>query len=517
MQNRTNLSIKVAKPVGIVPDAPFTPVDQTLHTPIDVPKLNSYFPISNSQGVNNGSIYSNAAYSESEDILTDVDESSGPNISRTYSLCFTPQFDDLLMKLYTSIILLPTITPFLGNIPPLGIVSRVATEVMTTLSKMFSSPEYDMAQPTFDTQEIINKERLRNAAFKHILLLLVRRRLIDLCAAQFNPYCPNYTQQLTEPTSTLILMSALSSNGSSGNGFGSSVYGSMGWNPLSMSNLLLNEQAPPRLRSSSLNLRKQSLSRVNSCSASSWLHIGSITSARSNHGPTFNMNPDLNGSTDSIQLMHDYVSASVIPRTVNNNTSSMASSTSTSNSFGHGIASIPDVQTPPGVTKAPFGFDTITPPTNFRRDSSGPLAQKLVFDTDRPLLTRSRSSSRGGFRGQYPVPLTLNTDYSSLNNGSSGGSGHLDLEFALNSPFVSAISLADDFNHHFGVHANALDAISANSIEESQTNGLRSGRLIPDSPVLENQAQTPNHRSHLAEFSLSERKRDSLKLKRGIH
>lgn len=495
--------------MSIVADGPFTPVDQTLHTPIDVPKLNSYFPVSSSNNTSNGntaSFYSNAAYSESEDILTDVDESFGPNVSRTYSLTFTPHFDDMLMKVYTKIILLPTLTPFLGNIPPLGIVSRVASDTLALLSKTISSAEYDSAaQPTYDAQEIINKERLRNPAFKHILLLLIRRRLIDLCSALFNVYCPNYTPQLMEPTSTLILMSALASNGSSGNGFGSSVYGSMGWNPLSMSSLLLNEQAAPRLRSSSLNLRKQSLSRVNSCSTSSWLHIGSITSARSGHGPTFNMNPDYNGSTDSIQLTHDYVPASVIPR--NSTTNSSAGSNSSSTTFGHGLASLGDAQTPPGQPRGQFFFDTITPPTNLRRDS-GSVAQKSIFESERPLLTRSRSSSRG-MRGSHMGPLLLNTDTSSFNNmANNSAHGETGLGFALNSPFASATSLSEEY------HLFMSSSFNGDAQADESMVGLRSGRLIPEIA----EEPTQNHRANLAaEFSLSEKKRDSLKLKRGIH
>lgn len=511
--------------MGITPDAPFTPVDQTLHTPIDVPKLNSYFSISNGSNGNNdnlgpigNSFYSNAAYSESEDILTDVDESSGPNVSRIYTLSFTPEFDVHLMKIYSQIILLPTITPFLGSVPPLGIVSKVATETLASLTQTINSPESEPSEPLFDAQGIINKDRLRNAAFKHILLLLVRRRLIDLCAAQFNPFCPNYTQQLQEPTSTQILMSLLTI-GSSGNGFGGSVYGSMGWNPLSMSNLLLNDQAAPRLRSSSLNLRKQSLSRVNSCSASSWLHIGSIVNGRSGHGQSFNMNPDYNGSTDSILLMHDFVPTSVIPRSSNNGTSNPSG---TSFTFGHGLAFPLDVQTPPGLHKAPFSFDTITPPANTRRDL-GPLAHKLVIDTERPLLSRSRSSSRGGFRGAHPGPLMLNTDSTSFTNTTINAvQGPVDPDFALNSPFVSATSISDDFQHYSGASNTLGSAASILSeepgLESAASVGLRSGRLMPESSPTEGQSQAPNHRANLGkEFSLSERKRDSLKLKRGIH
>lgn len=516
MQNRSNLSIKVANPVAIVPDAPFTPIDQTLQTPIEVPKLNSYFPISNPQSGTSASIYSNAAYSESEDILTDVDESGGPNISRTYSLSFTPQFDDLLMKVYSTLTLLPTVTPFSGNIPPLGIVSRVANETMATLNKLMFAPEYEMIQPTFDVQEIITKERMRNAAFKHILVLLIRRRLIDLCTAQFNRYTPNYSPQLCEPTSTQIMMSALASNGSSGNGFCSSIYGSMGWNPLSLSSLSLSEQASTRLRSSSLNLRKQSLSRNNSCSASSWLHIGSIVNSRSGHGQSFNLNHDMNASTDSIQLMHDYVSASVVPRS-SNVTSSVSSpigasnnSNATTSTFGHGLVSQLSVLTPPGVNKGPFTLDTITPPAFVRRESAL-VAQKLNFE-ERPLLARSRSHSRGNVRNLHPGPLILNTDPATFNNHNLGH-GEAESEFTLNSPFVSAISL-DDYNNHYG--QSALDTSSVTCADDGPSSaGLRSGRLIVDSPVAETQSQS--HRANLgSEFSLSERKRDSLKLKRGI-
>lgn len=514
MQNRTNLSIKVANPVSVPPDTPFTPVDRTLHTPSEVPKLNSYFPVSSQNG-NSDSVYSNSAYSESEDILTDIDEPTGSNVSRTYSLTFTPQFDNMLMKIYSNVILLPTIAPFLGNIPPLGIVSRVATELINTLAKTLSSLEYDMAQATFDAQDIITKERLRNAAFKHILLMLVRRRLIDLCSAQFNPYCPNYTPQLTEPTSTLVLMSALAS-GSAGNGFASSVYGSMGWNPLHISSLLLNEQTAPRLRSSSLHLRKQSLSRVNSCSTSSWLHIGSITNSRSGHVPTFSLNPEMNGSTDSILLMHDYVSSSVIPRSSNSqNSNNLNNSNSSSNTFGHGIANMMDVQTPPSTVKGPFAFDTITPPANVRRDS-GPPAQKLFFESERPLFGLTRSSSHCGMRGQQHGALTLNMDFMNV-NGPMPIHEPVEPVFTLDSPFASATCLVDELSNHFSGQSGALDASSVQLTDDSLGGGLRNGRLIPESPVSD-QTQLHSHRTNLAtEFALSERKRDSLKLKRGIH
>lgn len=486
MQNRTALSIKVVKPVANLPDAPFTPVDRTLQTPIEVPPLNSYFSTSDK---NSASLNSNATYSESEDVLTDVDEAAGPNVSQTYSLTFTPQFDQFLMQIYTQIILLPTITPFLGNVPPLGIVSKVASEAMANLLARFTSPDAATPPPVFDAQKIINKDRLQNAAFKHILLLLIRRRLLDLCSALFNQFCPSYTPQLLEPTSVLIVMSLLTSNGLSANGCGGSLYGSMGWNPLSTCSLLSGDLGAPRLLSSSLNLRKQSLSRVNSCSASSWLHVGAISGTRPNHTQSFTR--DYDGSTDSLQLMHDYVPASVIPRSTAAGAASNPHNSALSMSFGRGPGM--GTQTPPGIVRPPFALDTPTPPVNVGRDS-GFHGQKLFFESERPCLTRRT----------HPGALTIAPD------GPGFGSSQIDADFALDSPFASSSSVSEKCNH-FSPQTSALGASSCTSADDGGR--LRSGRLISESPVED--CQTQSHRAN--GFSLSERQRDSLKLKRGIH
>lgn len=113
---------------------------------------NSYFggPSSNSGAVaptpGSSSFYHHPAHAESDDILTDVDEPLlGPKLLKSYSLTFTPLFDQLVLGIYSDIMLLPTTTPFLGCVPPLGLVSRVANETMLSLMKNNTeqAPLYD--------------------------------------------------------------------------------------------------------------------------------------------------------------------------------------------------------------------------------------------------------------------------------------------------------------------------------------------------------------------------------------
>lgn len=219
MLNKKTLTLKMNKSLHGDFDAPLTPVDQTLKTPVDPPNHmpNSYFggPSSNSGAVaptpGSSSFYHHPAHAESDDILTDVDEPLlGPKLLKSYSLTFTPLFDQLVLGIYSDIMLLPTTTPFLGCVPPLGLVSRVANETMLSLMKNNTEQA-----PLYDTQCVLSLDYLKNhfmgykrsatrevsiiAKFNHTILL--HHALIDTSTEQIwscPQKCTCVSQRLSE-------------------------------------------------------------------------------------------------------------------------------------------------------------------------------------------------------------------------------------------------------------------------------------------------------------------------------
>lgn len=509
--NKKTLSLKSNRSLLSAPDAPLTPVDQTLHTPLDQP-AGPYF--SAPPNLATPGFYAHPQYSESDDILTDADEPG--KVLKCYTVSFTPVFDQLVLGIYSHILLLPTTTPFLGSIPPLGLVSRVANETFQSLVKHTAG---EHSAPVYGAQCLLNRDQLRNHALQPIILQLIRKRLLDLCAVHRAPHLG----QLAPTTSVLVAVLALVANALPA---AHNVYNGLGLRQLSISNLLLSEQnvlnfqnqqataaALNRLRSLSLNLRKQSLTRNNSYTGSNWLHVGNMSGIRTN-GNTLGMHADFGASTDSLQLMHDFVPQAFINK-LGNSLANLALTAGWNPAAPAGgfHSMMMDYQTPPSSNKGSISLGS-TPPSaqrdvNMQTPGSAGSADMDDFGS---LLGRSRSSSRGTTNGSFPRPLTINTDTGTLM--SSMGSGHINgfggnLTETLHSPFVAS-SHADDFGYFGAPHGapHVLGNVLPN------LNGLRNGALIPESPGKDASGTKINIPG---QFSLSEKKRDSLKLKRGIH
>ena len=111
-----NLLLKLNKLDFVPPNSnfggsssPFTPVDQTLKTPLEAPQHQTEFPLQHQfqlqqQGyhgnVNQSALYQNPEVNESDDILTDIDEPC--NLTRrNFTLFFTNQFDQVLISIYS--------------------------------------------------------------------------------------------------------------------------------------------------------------------------------------------------------------------------------------------------------------------------------------------------------------------------------------------------------------------------------------------------------------------------------
>lgn len=539
MNKKLNLKLSLNRTTSNLSNEsqPFTPLEQTVQTPIDAPGFPQqqssqptfYFapPAVPGGGARTpvDSIYSNPQYNESDDILTDIDELQGTcKTTRNYTLNFTPSFDQLVLSIYSHILSLPTTTPFLGMTPPSGLVSKVANE---TMSKLIANTQTSNP-PLYDHQSIINAEYLRNHSYQPIFLQLIRKRLLDLCL--FNSYnggdstnsnsYNNNTNSLNNtalklPEATTISVTA-SSNVANG-GLRQSSISNLSLNELNILNYNSNNTST-RSRSSSLSLRKQSLTRNNSYTNNNWLHVGNINSIRPSsnaNGPIHHGGEHYNASTDSLQSMQDYVTQSFINRSANNNNNNNnnASLTAPSTNFN---SMMMDYQTPPSSNKGSISGPTMTPPYNTQTiqnsinngHSMNPEYDDFAFYQFQQ--ARSRSSSRGN--NSFPIPLTINTDsaniqaLNALNGGplSGGPNAHRNNHtgLSLDSPFMSATSLSEE-SGYFGDRFPQPPQVSSNVQADSPTNAEPA---LGDSRInLHNQ------------FSLSEKKRDSLKLKRGIH
>lgn len=533
MLNKQTLSLKLNKSFQGAPDAPFTPVEQTLSTPSEPPQHQAFYfgPKPSQQPQPEVSFYAHPQFSESDDILTDVDEPAS-KVNKNYSISFTPVFDQLLMNIYSHIMLLPTTTPFLGYVPPLGIASRVANETLKSLMKNVH-PEDVSGLPVYDTQSVLTYEQLKNASVQPIVLQLIRKRLIDLCTAQ-KCKSKSSTSQIPAITSVVVAVPALAGfNYQMPNQQAPGFLGQSG-RQLSISNLQLNEQNimlhqqnqyaqanqsnlsaalnSSRLRLSSLNLRKHSLTRNNSNNGSNWLHVGNIASARQNNGGLFGMNADFNASSDSLQLMSDFVPHAFIQR---GNSQMNVTQNSVSGTVSGLNSMMMDYHTPPSSSKSSFSQGSTSPSTSMQRDNTSTFMPGSLSSTEAdgpgPMFLRTRSLSRNGMNCPFPNPLTINTDLTQ-NVGMMGsqypGLGSFNGE-SLNSPFVSSLTPLEEggyFMSGAGTNGpNVLGQVLPN------VGGLRNGALIPESPAKDSKINLPG------QFSLSEKKRDSLKMKRGIH
>jgi hypothetical protein len=512
INKKLNLSLKLNKSINnLANEGPFTPLDQMVKTPsgeyggAGAP----WAPWSQAPTQPKHSIYSNAEYNESDDILTDIDEPpTGHKSCKNYTLFFTATFDQLLLSVYSHFLSLPTTTPFLGFIPPSGLISKVANETMSNLLNSTTSPN----PPIFDQQCIITSEYLKTQSFQPIFLQLIRKRLMDLCHNQVG------TQKLPESTTVSITSSAsgVSIHNASSSAIRLSSISNLSLTDLNISNFnngnhngSFSSSSSNRSRSSSMNLRKHSLTRNNSYTNNNWLHVGNIKSIRpttsgSNDGTgafTVHQNP----STESLQSIPDCVPQSFINRSAQLNSS------------GSYNSMMMDYQTPPSSNK---GSISITPPLSQNMHIQNSIMNGINHDDDFGLdhqQVRSRSSSRGN---SFPHPLTINTDSANMQalnalNGITGGPSRANTNttldgFALDSPFMSATTPSEDFgyfsNGFAGMHGDTSSGNS--SASESPINiGNNANDMLVDSSKI----NLPN------QFSLSEKKRESLKMKRGIH
>ncbi|OBA23599.1 hypothetical protein METBIDRAFT_30034 [Metschnikowia bicuspidata var. bicuspidata NRRL YB-4993] len=522
------LSLKLNKSFQ-VPDGPFTPVEQTLQTPVAAPNQNSYFAFPSLDLHHGLSFFSQAQDNESDDVMTDIDEAPLlllPKVLRNYSVSFNASFDQILMTVYSHILLLPTTTPFLGLIPPLGLASRVANE---TLQRMIleSDPMSGKHPTVFDAQGTLNNEQLRNNATAPIVLQLIRKRLLDLCSAQKAPKSKSGSAPVSAVTSIQIAVPATSGSQNIQN---NSIYSGLGLRQLSISTLLLNEQntanyqqmqtgqasqsavlANSRLRSSSLDLRKHSLTRNNSHTGSNWLHVGNMANVRSGGG--LGMNPELASSSDSLQLMNDFVPHALLTRTG-------SSLSNIAYNQGLGAASgfnpiMMDYQTPPTSSKSSISQGSSSPLVNQRENACLYIPGSAGSFSDiesSAAYSRTQSLNRDTNLCSFPTPLRINTDVAQQSFGAPqnpGFGGNTNGE-VLHSPFVSAIPVAEDFDY-FGQSNSSTSTVPENVLPK--VGSLRSGSLGSDTLVKE---ASENKFNIQLEYSLSEKKRDSLKMKRGI-
>lgn len=497
LNKKVNLSLKFNKSLNNLngDSGPFTPLEQTskneqawANTPVVPPPKQE--------------IYSNPNYNESDDFLVVAsNEDNGYKTTKNFTLNFTSNFDLLVMSVYSHILSLPTTTPFLGSLPPSGLVSKVANE---TMNSIFNATMNNQNPPMYDQQAIITAEALLNHYYQPIFLQLMRKRFLDLCTynvditkSQSQQLPVSTPRKLPESTSVSITSAqngAVSINSYSGNNIRHSSISNLSLTELNISNYNANNDGTTELtrsRNSSLSLRKQSLTRNNShSSTSNWLHVGNINSIRPNQA-------QFTGSTDSLQSLQDYVPQSLINR------SHLDYQTPPSKSNLVHPQQTSNIAPPPNVFGNSFGGGhTLTPP------HSGDINMGSDYDDFTFYQERSRSGSVKS--GSFPRPLTINTDSANSQTLNALNGDRLTFNgFALDSPFMSATTPQDDY----GYFCNGFASLSGGSISASSSIGA--------SPVLShhgNNDALPDNKIMLpAAVSLSEKKRDSLKLKRGIH
>lgn len=433
------LTLKLNSLNGSMTDLPNTPVEQTLSTP-----TTSYF----------NPIYNHL--NESDDVLMDGES------SRQYTINFTNNFDQLVLSIYSNILSLPTTTPFAGNVPPSGLVSKVANE---TMNAMLQSPNV-----TYDHNSLISTYG-KNQSYYPIFLQLIRRRLLDLCN--------NVT---TSETSISFNASGLVINN---------------LRQTSISNLSLNElniNNYSKGDKSAVNLRKHSLTRNNSYS-NSWLHIGNLA----------NIKPQHMASTESLQ---DFVPQSFINRSAvsgdyrersNSDNSQSNPLKSAPEQLRHDQSSLRDQMGPSFLEFVPksshsaqssqSSFDYQTPPSSQKSSIQYTPPDNVQQYNDYDDFHFFQNFPPPGAAHQK-VPLTINTDHANADalNALNGNARNMD---SLDSPFMSASS---DEGSYF-------------------TNGFPSVHSNNSSPTKEDLVDKIN----AGNYTLNEKKRDSLKMKRGIH
>ena len=462
------LSLKLGRSLNLINDGPNTPVDQMVKTPLEAPKAPPQF-------------YSQPVYNESDDILADSED--GRRLQ--FSINFTFQFDQLLMSVYQDVLAKPTTTPFLGKVPPSGLVSRVSEQTMHGLIQSFGGNGVGIGgpggvvgnPPCYDQQQMINKEFLAEDRLRAVLMQLIRKRLIELCTNQNREF-------------TTI-----------GYEDGGRRHSSIGCLSLTEANIA-SCAGGQRSASSSLSLRKQSLTRHNSCSLNnpcggncSWLHVGNINGVRGPGGGSVGSSPQYdqnslgaaNRSTDSSATVPDFVSPSFISRSAGSQTGSAGTSNGGFNSM---MMEYQNYQTPPDSTKSSTSTEW-TPPNSYHivHNNSDPPGVGTEGDYFTGRIVRSNSSANSD--NNFSLPLSVNTDHANYQAlASINGEPYFE---TLDSPFMSNTTQNDES----GLLHSSLPVLSMKN----------------RSPI-ENAERKDSLGSH---FSLSEKKRESLRLKRGIH
>jgi hypothetical protein len=565
LNKKLNLLLKLNNSPMMV-DQPFTPLEQTVHTPLDHPPAggphnisqppSDYFRQTGPQAPHNGdggpqqpptSLYRHPSYNELDDILTDIDEPlfGSYKTTKSYTVTFTPLFDQLLYGVYQHFLSLPMTTPFLGHIPPSGLASKIANE---TFSRLVASTQ--QPHPPYDAHNIVLAELLRTPLYRPVFLQLFRKRLLDLCG-HHSGGAPGVLPQQTSVTTTVT--SGIGPNG--GMHATGGVVSNNGKRESSISNLLLTElnissynrangvqaaapAAPPpagagfgldsRSRSSSLLLRKQSLTRNNLYSGNNWLHVGNLSTIKPEHSKYEPAHDNL--SVDLLQLIQDYVPQSFINKLAPQGAPHAPSGPHSSAGAGLALAlasgfnsMMMDYHTPPNSQKGSI-LHQITPPSNqlYNAGSESLVDDFTFYDT------RSRSLSRGT---TLPRALQINTDNANgaartaAANALSGGEA-MD---TLDSPFMSATTPLDDcgyFSNGFGQQSGSVTQLPVeDTLSSAAPKPSAQATNVPlGPPVASMTPQVSPGGTGAREsinipglFTLSEKKRDSLKLKRGIH
>lgn len=402
-------------------EAPFTPVAQTVSTPVEQPagQHGGYFG------------YQNPQYNESDDILSGSDLDT-----KVYTLSFTPRFDQLVLSVYSDIVSRPTTTPFSGVVPPLGIALMVSNETFTLIR------DGNLEIFPCDTQHIMSPDVLRDDKLTPVFLQLIRKRLIELCISNSRSQIP--------PDRTTVTVSGQNRTISNP----SKMYNisNLSLNELNISNYNSNAPAPPQLNR--LRLRLLKLSRHNS---NTWLHVGNISSIK-----------NANMSTDSFT---DYVPQLYINRLANS----------------CGLNAVNNLECTPPLVLKPLQS---TPPQLLQS-----LQQHLGDFDEFTFFNQHQPPSRLPFMHDQsprldPESLVLRT---SLIGGPSSGMAMDTLDL----PFMLAVGAAET-------------GYFSNGFQPTPMLSLSNGSLSP--------VKDENDKIALPfSYSLSEKKRDSLKMKRGIH
>ncbi|MCH0628724.1 hypothetical protein JNB11_01895 [Kocuria palustris] len=423
INSQLKLSLKFNKLLTNVQanDAPFTPVAQTISTPVE--------QLAGQQGGYFG--YQNPQYNESDDILPGHDLDT-----KVYTLSFTNEFDQMVLSVYSDIVSRPTTTPFSGVVPPLGIALIVSNETLNMIR--------DTNNDFFpcDTQSIMTPDVLRDDQLAPVFLQLIRKRLIELCIS--------HSRSQNPPNITTVTVSGQGKSFSST----SKMYNisNLSLNELNISNYNSTASVPPQLNR--LRLRLLKLSRHNS---NTWLHVGNISSIK-----------NANMSTDSFT---DYVPQLYINRLANS----------------CGLNSVGNLDcTPPQALKPPQS----TPPQLLQslQQQLGDLDEFTFFNQHHPparLPFMHDQSPR-----LDPESLVLRTSL-------IGGQSSMMAVDTLDLPFMLTIGAGETGYFSNGFQPPPL--LSLNNVSLSPLKEENDKVGLPYS------------------YSLSEKKRDSLKMKRGIH